>query len=149
MKLKVLTKKEFDKYVVHSVSNYEKELIKMGHTESQAKQESKATFDRILPKGMDTEGHIFNYAYDNEELIGFIWYGFRGKDNAFIYDFEIVEEKRRQGYGRKVMLACEQEAKEKGAKVMGLHVFGHNKGARALYESLNYYPTSIQMKKNL
>jgi len=36
-----------------------------------------------------------------------------------------------------------------GAKTIGLHVFGHNHPAKALYDSLNYSPVSIQMKKDL
>jgi hypothetical protein len=32
---------------------------------------------------------------------------------------------------------------------VGLHVFGHNAGARALYEALGYQPTNINMFKPL
>ena len=32
---------------------------------------------------------------------------------------------------------------------VGLHVFGHNKTARALYSSLGFYPTNINMTLKL
>jgi ribosomal protein S18 acetylase RimI-like enzyme len=32
---------------------------------------------------------------------------------------------------------------------LGLHVFGHNHGARRLYDSLGFEPTSITMRKPL
>lgn len=40
-------------------------------------------------------------------------------------------------------------AKEIGLKMIGLHVFGHNKVARGLYEQLGYAETHIKMEKSL
>ena len=36
-----------------------------------------------------------------------------------------------------------------GLHKMGLHVFGHNLAARALYEKLGYVPVNINMEKQL
>lgn len=150
MELRPLTKSEYEVYMVDSLENYVNELFKSGvGTLDEAKKNADETFKRILPKGMNTEGNYFNYAYENGKRVGFIWYGMRGKDTAFIFDFYIEENMRRQGFGTKVLLECEKKVKEKGIKHIKLHVFGHNRGAYALYESLNYYPTNIQMKKDL
>jgi len=43
----------------------------------------------------------------------------------------------------------ERRAAELGAQRMELHVFGHNPGARALYEASGYAPASIVMSKRL
>lgn len=40
-------------------------------------------------------------------------------------------------------------AKEIGLKMIGLHVFGHKKVARSLYEQLAYVETNIKMEKLL
>lgn len=150
MELRQLTKIEFETYIHFSLESYVNELVKSGFGNiDEAKKNADETFKRILPKGMNTEGNYFNYAYEDGKRVGFIWYSIRGKDTAFIYDFYIEENMRRQGFGRKVLLECERKVKEKGIKHIKLHVFGHNKGAYALYESLNYYPTNIQMKKDL
>ncbi len=149
MKLRPLTSDEYEVYVEKAIKNYEDELLTSGmFSKELAKQQSEATFKRLLPDGINTKDNYLFYAYDKDTLVGFIWCCMRGED-AFVYDFYINEEMRRKGYGKQVMLACEEDAKNKGAKTMSLHVFGHNKAARALYESIGYYPTSIQMRKKL
>jgi RimJ/RimL family protein N-acetyltransferase len=47
------------------------------------------------------------------------------------------------------MTSSAAQARELGADKVELHVFGHNQGARALYEKLGYTPTSIVMVKPL
>ena len=149
MNLKPLSINEYNIYVVKAIENYSKEIMKSGIASKElAKQQAEATFNRLLPDGISTKDNYLCYAFDQDKQVGFIWYAIR-KDGAFIYDFYIEESMRRQGYGRKVILTCEEAVKEKGATTIALHVFGHNKAARALYESLDYYPTSIQMKKDL
>jgi ribosomal protein S18 acetylase RimI-like enzyme len=41
------------------------------------------------------------------------------------------------------------DVKNKGFEQLGLHVFGHNKIARALYESLGFETTNMVMSKKL
>lgn len=150
MDLRLLTSEEYDKYLEKSIKNYADELVKSGISdEEKSISVSKKTFFSLLPDGLKTKGNYLYFAYYQEELVGFIWYGFRNKEQAFIYDFYIEENMRRKGFGKMVITACEEDARKKGAKAIGLHVFGHNKAAIALYESLDYIPTSIQMKKEL
>jgi ribosomal protein S18 acetylase RimI-like enzyme len=150
MELKRITESEFQSYLVKSLKNYADELVASGIIEEkEALKEAETTFNRLLPNGLNTKENYLYHAYDQNKLVGFIWYALQNGDTAFIYDFYIEETMRRKGYGRKVMIACEEDAKEKGAKYIRLHVFGHNKAARALYESLNYVPTNIQMRKVL
>lgn len=47
------------------------------------------------------------------------------------------------------MKQAEIIAKEVGLKMIGLHVFGHNKVARGLYEKSGYTETNIKMEKTL
>jgi hypothetical protein len=47
------------------------------------------------------------------------------------------------------VLQLEAIAREMGLQQMGLHVFAHNPGASALYESLGYVVTSLNMLKPL
>ena len=150
MDLRLLTSDEYDKYLEKSIKNYADELVKSGISdEEKSISVSKKTFFSLLPDGLKTKDNYLYFTYYQEELVGFIWYGFRNKEQAFIYDFYIEENMRRKGFGKMVITACEEDARKKGAKSIGLHVFGHNKAAIALYESLDYIPTSIQMKKEL
>ena len=69
--------------------------------------------------------------------------------SPWIYDIELLESSRGKGYGRATMLAAELTVKEKGYSKLGLHVFGHNKVARGLYESLGFQTTNVIMSKEL
>jgi ribosomal protein S18 acetylase RimI-like enzyme len=149
MELRPLTKIEYEEYLEKAIESYGNELSTSGMvSKEKAQQTAQSTFNHILPDGFNTKDNYFYHAYDQNTLVGFIWYALQ-ENAAYICDFYIEEPLRKKGYGKKVMLACEEDAKKNEAKTIGLHVFGHNKAARALYESLNYVPTSIQMKKEL
>jgi ribosomal protein S18 acetylase RimI-like enzyme len=59
----------------------------------------------------------------------------------------VHERFRRRGYASRILELVEDKARELGAGKVELHVFGHNLGARALYEKLGYTATSIFMAK--
>jgi ribosomal protein S18 acetylase RimI-like enzyme len=59
----------------------------------------------------------------------------------------VHERFRRRGYASRILELVEDKARELGAGKVELHVFGHNLGARALYEKLGYTATSIVMAK--
>lgn len=149
MILQSINQDEFNLYLEQTIEKYGNEIAKTGVSQEQALEQSKQQIAALLPDGMQTTGSFFYNAYDNNIKVGFIWYGIRSETTAFIYDFFIFDKYHRQGYGTKVMLACEQDIKSKGLTTIELHVFGHNVAARKLYEKLNYYPTSIRMKKDL
>ena len=50
----------------------------------------------------------------------------------------IARKHRRRGFGRALMQAAEEWAREAGVRKLELHVFPHNGPAIALYESLGY-----------
>jgi RimJ/RimL family protein N-acetyltransferase len=50
----------------------------------------------------------------------------------------IARDYRRRGFGRALMRAAEEWAREAGVRKLELHVFPHNEPAIALYESLGY-----------
>ncbi len=72
-----------------------------------------------------------------------------GKRVAYIYDIQIRPECQRHGHATRALAAVEDEARKLGLCGIGLHVFGHNTGARALYEARGYRPTNINMFKEL
>lgn len=66
-----------------------------------------------------------------------------------MYDFLVYEPYRRCGYGWQALQALEQNVRALGLDTIGLHVFGHNHAARALYEKAGYEVTNINMAKKL
>jgi ribosomal protein S18 acetylase RimI-like enzyme len=57
---------------------------------------------------------------------------------AYILNVEVSPEHRGHGYGRAAMLVGEDLARAGGDSFLGLNVFGHNRVAMRLYESLGY-----------
>ncbi len=86
------------------------------------------------------------------EKVGHIWFTkmtYGGQTFAFVYDLIIFDEFRRRGYGEATMRALEEKVREQGLDSIGLHVFGHNHAAKALYEKIGYEITDLNMQKKL
>lgn len=144
---------EFSVWCTRSIENYRDENIKNGMTHAEAQKKSDDDFGRLLTDGVKTvDQHIFAIKEDGSKWIGTLWFGVRGpSDNrkAFIYDIILDDETRGKGYGKLAMQLLEAEVKKIGLRHIGLHVFGHNKIARGLYEKLGYETTDLNMEKTL
>ena len=87
------------------------------------------------------------------QSVGWLWLALQSPRAeagvGFIYDITIDEALRGRGYGRTAMQLAEDEARRHGLHALALNVFGQNAIARALYSSLGYAETSVQMRKEL
>jgi ribosomal protein S18 acetylase RimI-like enzyme len=82
--------------------------------------------------------------------VGTVWFALRDSGvgrSVWIYDIIIHEDFRREGYASRTLDLVEKRARDLGAKRVELHVFGHNRGAQALYQKVGYNITSITMAK--
>lgn len=137
-----MTSARFTRFRTESVAAFADDLVTMrGMSTEEALAESRRQFEQELSRGIRTPGHrLYTASVDGEE-VGILWFGLRQRGetpHAFVLDIEVAEHHRRQGFGREIMLAAESEARRLGARSMGLHVFGANHGAVALYEQLGY-----------
>lgn len=66
---------------------------------------------------------------------------------ADIGDLLVLQHYRGQGYGRALMQAAEQRARQSGAKMLRIGVLSANRPAVTLYESLQFQPWAIRMEK--
>ena len=134
------------------VREYAAEHVKSGNwTAEEAPAKAEAQFAEILPHGMATPGQFLWTIRDSAGGdVGILWVGTeRRPGHAFVYDIEMAQERRGQGFGTAAMLALETWARSNGITTIGLHVFGHNTGAWQLYKRLGYVETSVQMEKRL
>jgi len=151
IELRPMTSDEFAVYLESSVVEYAEDKVKAGNwKESDALEKSRKEFAEFLPEGKDTKGMYLCRIIDSEinSPIGILWYGGIANSSRpiwFIYDFSIDEKYRRHGYGMQALKALESLAASQGIESIGLHVFGHNTGARALYERAGYEITNINM----
>ena len=148
--LRKMTEKEFDDYLAYAVEHYAEDNVRSGFwKEKEALGNAKKQYAELLPEGLDsTDSHLFT-ATESGEAVGMIWLKQEAPDSGFIYDVYIWDRHRGKGYGRQTMQLIEEEGRQLGMEKIGLHVFGHNHAARALYEKLNYGTTNVIMEKKL
>lgn len=154
MKLVLMTESEFNFWAPRSRSSYAQDKMKANSlTKPEADKIALDDFNRLLPDGLQSKDNFLCAVKNGDEKnVGFAWYCIRGaEDNrrAFICDILIEEQNRGKGFGRKAMLLIEEEVKKQGLSRIGLHVFGFNKTAINLYQSLGYLTTDLVMEKSL
>jgi ribosomal protein S18 acetylase RimI-like enzyme len=149
------TETDFRAWLVQSIPAFALTNVEDGRwslAESIAKsQEAHAA---LLPQGLATPDHFFVQLHDaaGGEHVGMLWWAEAdkgGRREAYVYNIEIAEGARRRGFARAAFAELERVARERGVQQIGLHVFGHNAGARRLYDMLGFEPTSITMRKVL
>ena len=151
IRLDPMTDEEFAAWLLPSVATLAREHVASGQwAPEEALGFAKAQAARLLPDGpRSDQQHLYTIkdAADGA-AVGTLWIGMRlkaGLPEAYVYDLVIDEDRRGRGYGRAAMLACATRGRELGASSVGLHVFGHNAVARALYTSLGFTETNVSM----
>ncbi|MEO6510833.1 MAG: GNAT family N-acetyltransferase [Nocardioides sp.] len=140
--LRPMDAEEYDGYRAHLVTGYADDLFALGSfpDHAAALEASEQSTQELLPEGRDTPGQHLWSAYDGDDPVGILWIHVE-EPRAFIYDIEVHADRRRRGYGREVLDAGALAARELGAERLGLNVFGHNLGARTMYEQAGYDTT--------
>lgn len=149
-----MTETEFDAYVSVSLEEYGAEGVRSGQWHAdEAHEKARQAFESLLPEGLKSPDHYLFTVRDEDTPVGILWFGIRRQGRlepiAFVYDIRINEEYRRRGYATQTLQALETKVQEMGLSRIALHVFGHNHGARQLYEKLGYTVTNIHMAKDL
>jgi ribosomal protein S18 acetylase RimI-like enzyme len=155
IRLTTLDEEDYRAWLDQAVGDYAEEKVRSGNwPEEGARQRSAEGFKKYLPEGPATK-NAHMYSILDEELgakVGMIWFSVineQAKPSAFILDLVVYENYRRRGYGEQAMLAAEEKVRELGMDTIMLHVFGHNRAARGLYEKLGYEVTNLNMMKKL
>lgn len=150
-----LSEAAFREYRSNLARDYAQDKVRAGvWSEDEAEARAARELDEQLPEGPATEGH-FLYAVRDETIqanVGILWLAVLDSSigrSVWIYDIVVHEQFRRRGYGARMLGLVEEKAREVSAKSVGLQVFGHNHGARKLYEKTGYETTDIVMSKRL
>jgi ribosomal protein S18 acetylase RimI-like enzyme len=151
VRLDPMTEAEFQVYRENLLIKYAASNVDSGDwTAEEAAEKSAQSLARLLPDGLATKDAYLRLARDTAsgDRVGIFWLSLipRGAETAaFIYDIEVDDGLRGRGYGRAVMLAGADLARELGSVQIGLHVFAHNEAAIALYTSLGFATTALVM----
>jgi RimJ/RimL family protein N-acetyltransferase len=145
----------FPKYRENLIREYAKDKVRAGvWSAEEAQRRAEADTDGLLAQGTNTEGHYLYLLRDRSagEEVGVVWLAVQDTGvgrSVWIYDIQIYEPFRRRGHGTEALRSVEKRAAEFGAQKVELHVFGHNPGARALYERSGFATASVVMSKRL
>jgi ribosomal protein S18 acetylase RimI-like enzyme len=146
---------DFQAWLLEAIPSFALANVEDGHwTLAESISLSKEAHDALLPQGLDTPGHFFVHLQDaaTGERVGMLWWAEAPKGavlQAWVYNITIDEAARRRGFARAALCELEAVARGHGMHQLGLHVFGHNQGARRLYETLGFEPTSLTLRKVL
>jgi RimJ/RimL family protein N-acetyltransferase len=143
----------FREYRRHLVRDYAADKVRAGVWSAyEAEDRAAKELEGLLPDGTLTRDHYL-YSVRDESVpaeVGLLWISPRHSGagrTLWIYDIMVHDRFRRRGYASRILHLVDDKARELGAGTVELHVFGHNHGARALYENAGYKPTSIVMAK--
>ncbi|SNY64743.1 GNAT family N-acetyltransferase [Paractinoplanes atraurantiacus] len=148
VRLEPMTEDEYKPWRAEAEAHYARSSEASGQSAAGARRAAADTYARLLPDEYATAGNHFWYAYDGDRRVGFLWIKVE-RDAAMVHNVAVEAEVRRRGYGRAIMLAAERWCRDSGLSRIGLHVFAHNTGARALYEQLGFAETGRTMAKVL
>jgi GNAT superfamily N-acetyltransferase len=135
--LRPMTPREFKAFMAVMVGEYAATLAEAGLSTDEAQQRSREQTGQLIPQGQDSPGMEFFSGWVDALPVGRLWLNV-DQPMAFVYDVEVFEDERRKGYGAGLMNAAALWSREHGHRVIGLNVFAHNAGARALYDRLGY-----------
>lgn len=138
-----------------AVATYARSNIEAGRWPVEgALDRSRQEHRKLLPQGLQTPGHHLFTIHDDEagEDVGVLWLAVTEHPtgrSGYVYEVSVSPAHRRRGHARAAFVALERVGRELGLADIGLHVFANNPGAQALYRSLGYETTGINMRKRL
>ena len=155
LRLDAMTPGELADYLVRSEEDYVRQRVDLGgEDERDARRVAGEHVAAYFPEGRPGDCHHLFLARDGEtgEVAGQLWLHERphaAGTAVWVFDVEVAEAHRGKGLGRELMTWAEGWARDRGAAEIGLNVFGGNTVARALYGSLGYAETAVNMAKKL
>ncbi|MBD7957895.1 GNAT family N-acetyltransferase [Microbacterium sp. Sa4CUA7] len=150
-----MTPAEYEQWQAALATEYAAEQVAAGRWAADgAVQRALDENARLLPQGLETPRTLLLTAVDAAGVpVGRAWVALDhprdAPDVAFLYDIEIAEPHRGQGYGRALLAAVEHATRETGVGALELNVFGSNTTAIGLYDSAGYDVVTQQMRKAL
>ncbi len=153
--LKPMNEEEYQRFLDYAIPNYAEEKIRAGNfSVRDGFMLSRQEYELLLPAGPDTPDNYLLMIEDDitGQQVGFVWLAIQHtglQRYATIVNILIYEAFRRQGYATRTFQALEEKIRAMGIYKMTLHVFGHNTGARQLYQQLGFNETNVLMAKDL
>ena len=152
--LRPMTGPEYTAWLNATIPEYAADKVAAGQWSEETSLElSRKGHEELLPQGRaTTDNYFFTITDAQGTAVGVLWFAVKTKVNeriAYVFDLRVRTERQREGHASRALLALETEARNLGLSGIALHVFGHNKGAQALYARFGFQPTNINLFKPL
>jgi GNAT superfamily N-acetyltransferase len=148
-----MTAAEARDWLTRSTDDFVQAWISRGARPEHARARVRAITATALPDGVTSADVAIRLLFHEDQPVGRLWVSRSGYDaspqGAYVYEIEVLEPRRGEGFGRALMLLAEQIALAWGETTIGLQVFNANTPAIRLYESLGYASTSRVFLKDL
>lgn len=151
--LRPMSDAEYDTVRIPALEEFAADLARSAHAPVDDAIRARAAhfYPETRSEAVGKGAHINRVIREDGTDVGLLWLG-RSPDNArtgFVYDVIIEETHRGKGLGRAAMLAAEEVLRADGCTRIALNVWGWNRRAIGLYDSLGYQFDSQQMSKSL
>lgn len=144
---------EFVAFIEAAIPEFAHDKVQSGQwTAAESLSLARQGYAELLPHGIYTSDNFLYTLCDaaTGSKVGILWYACReqaGAMVAYVYEVLVHPEHRRQGHATRAFMMLEQEVRQRGLAGIALHVFGHNAGAKHLYEQLGFKVTNVNMFK--
>ena len=150
--LRPMTEAEYVAWLEVTIPAYAADKVAAGQwSEEDSLELSRKEYAELLPQGLETpDNHLFTITDSQAAAVGVLWFAVKTRFNgrvANVFDVSVWQQRQREGHAFRAFVALEDEVRRLGLSGIALHVFGHNKGARALYAKLGFQPTNIALFK--
>ncbi|HST83524.1 MAG TPA: GNAT family N-acetyltransferase [Kineosporiaceae bacterium] len=155
LRLRPMTTDELPAYLTRLEIEYAAELHEStGISQEAAKEEARQSTLESFPDGQIGQHEQIWVAEDVDGArVGVLWLAHREpgtpKEHAWIYDIEIDQARRGEGWGRKLLALAEAQTRALGLTSLRLNVFGQNSVARELYRTQGFAESRVTMVKDV
>lgn len=150
--LRPMTEDAYQIYLREHEEEYARDrMITDRESFEEALKTTRAQHAVMLPQGLKTPDQFFFAVADkgSGRMVGYLWFSFRrASRELYLCHILIKEAERRRGYGRSVLEALDDKAKELGCRAIWLNVMAHNQGAIEFYRAQGYRVGAVHMSKH-
>lgn len=133
---------DFERFRIISLKHHAEELIAEEHfNPDAAAEEAESELRSMLPSGLQTQNNYLYSIIDDEKVVGFLWFLVENTDSvlqAFLCDFYIAPEYRREGRGKTALGHYHALAAKRSCSESVLYVSDANSEAKRLYQRCGY-----------
>lgn len=145
----------FESFAEEAIAGYATDNVQSGRWPGEsALERARSEFHGLLHQGLQTPDHfVFEIQHHPiGEPLGVLWFAIvesGGVRSGYVYNIRIKPEYRGRGYAKAALDLIEKFAVSHGLSSLALHVFSFNTGAQALYRSIGYGISGMNMFKPL